>query len=142
MPLLLVLVAIEATDIVFAVDSIPAIFAITTDPFIAFTLNIFAILGLRALYFALAAVMGKFRYLNIGLSLVLVFVGGKMLLASVYRIPIVVSLPVIAVLLGGTVASSLIWPSGKSKSLNGTPRRRRARGGSRSSRSATEVEPY
>jgi tellurite resistance protein TerC len=141
-PLLLVLVAIEATDIVFAVDSIPAIFAVTTDPFIAFTSNIFAILGLRALYFALAAVLGKFRYLNIGLSLVLVFVGGKMLLASVYKIPIVVSLAVITVLLGGTVASSLIWPSGNSKSPNGTPRRRGARGGSRSSRSATEVGPY
>ena len=109
-PLLLVLVAIEATDIVFAVDSIPAIFAITTDPFIVFTSNIFAILGLRALYFALAGMMGKFHYLKVGLSLVLVFVGGKMLVAGIYKIPILVSLGFIAVLLGGAIAASLVWP--------------------------------
>ncbi len=109
-PLLLVLVAIEATDIVFAVDSIPAIFAITTDPFIVFTSNIFAILGLRALYFALAGMMGKFHYLKVGLSLVLVFVGGKMLVAGVYKIPILVSLGVIAALLGGAIVMSLLRP--------------------------------
>ncbi len=109
-PLLLVLVAIEATDIVFAVDSIPAIFAITTDPFIVFTSNIFAILGLRALYFALAGMMGKFHYLKVGLSLVLVFVGGKMLVAGVYKIPILVSLGVIAALLGGAIVVSLLRP--------------------------------
>jgi tellurite resistance protein TerC len=91
-PLLLVLVAIEATDIVFAVDSIPAIFAITTDPFIVFTSNIFAILGLRALYFALAGVMGKFHYLRVGLALVLAFVGAKMMLTDLYKVPIVASL--------------------------------------------------
>jgi tellurite resistance protein TerC len=107
-PLLLVLVAIEATDIVFAVDSIPAIFAITTDPFIVFTSNIFAILGLRALYFALAGMMAKFHYLKVGLSFVLVFVGGKMLLAGVYEIPILASLGVIVALLGGSIVASLL----------------------------------
>jgi len=107
-PLLLVLVAIEATDIVFAVDSIPAIFAVTTDPFIVYTSNIFAILGLRALYFALAGVMGKFHYLKVGLALVLAFVGAKMLLAAVYKIPIGASLAIIATLLGGAVVASLI----------------------------------
>lgn len=110
-PLLLVLAAIEATDIVFAVDSIPAIFAITTDPFIVFTSNIFAILGLRALYFALAGMMEKFHYLKVGLSLVLVFVGGKMLLAGFYKIPILASLCVIIALLGGAVAASRLRPS-------------------------------
>jgi len=107
-PLLLVLVAIEATDIVFAVDSIPAIFAVTTDPFIVYTSNIFAILGLRALYFALAGVMGKFHYLKVGLALVLAFVGAKMLLAGVYKIPIVASLGIIAALLAGAVIASLV----------------------------------
>jgi tellurite resistance protein TerC len=107
-PLLLVLVAIEATDLVFAVDSIPAIFAVTTDPFIVYTSNIFAILGLRALYFALAGIMGKFHYLKIGLSLVLVFVGVKMLLAGIYKVPIAASLAVIAALLGGSTVASLL----------------------------------
>jgi len=107
-PLLVVLVAIEATDIVFAVDSIPAIFAITTDPFIVYTSNIFAILGLRALYFALAGVMGKFHYLKVGLSLVLAFVGAKMLLAGIYKIPILVSLGVIVALLAGSIIVSLL----------------------------------
>lgn len=110
-PLLLVLLLIEATDLVFAVDSIPAIFAITTDPFIVFTSNIFAILGLRALYFALAGMMGKFHYLKVGLSLVLVFVGAKMLLAGVYKIPIWGSLAVIVVVLGGAVGASLLRPA-------------------------------
>jgi tellurite resistance protein TerC len=107
-PLLLVLVAIEATDIVFAVDSIPAIFAVTTDPFIVYTSNIFAILGLRALYFALAGMMGKFQYLKIGLSVVLVFVGAKMLLAGLYKIPILTSLVVIVAVLAGSLAASLL----------------------------------
>jgi tellurite resistance protein TerC len=107
-PLLLVLVAIEATDIVFAVDSIPAIFAVTTDPFIVYTSNIFAILGLRALYFALAGMMGKFHYLKVGLSLVLIFVGAKMLLAGIYKIPILVSLAVIVSLLAGSIVASLL----------------------------------
>ena len=107
-PLLLVLLAIEATDIVFAVDSIPAIFAITTDPFIVFTSNIFAILGLRALYFAVASIMNKFHYLKVGLSLVLAFVGSKMLLAGVIKVPILVSLGVIAALLAGSMVASLL----------------------------------
>lgn len=110
-PLLLVLVAIEATDIVFAVDSIPAIFAITTDPFIVFTSNIFAILGLRALYFLLAGMLGRFRYLKTGLGLVLAFVGVKMILAGWIHIPIVVSLCVIASLLGLSIAISLLVPA-------------------------------
>ncbi len=107
-PLMLVLIAIETTDIVFAMDSIPAIFAVTRDPFIVFTSNIFAILGLRALYFALAGMMDKFHYLKIGLALVLMFVGAKMLLAGVYHIPVWASLAVIAALLAGSVIASLL----------------------------------
>ncbi len=109
-PLLLVLIAIEATDIVFAVDSIPAVFAVTRDPFIVYTSNIFAILGLRALYFVLAGVMGKFHYLKVGLALVLVFVGVKMTITDIYRVPIAVSLFVIALLLAGSVLLSLLRP--------------------------------
>ncbi len=109
-PLLMVLVVVEATDVVFAVDSIPAIFAITTDPFIVFTSNIFAILGLRALYFLLAGLMGKFHYLKIGLALVLVFVGAKMLLADLVKIPIGVSLAVVVTLLGVSVLASAVFP--------------------------------
>ncbi len=109
-PLLLVLVAIEATDIVFAVDSIPAVFAITRDPFIVYTSNIFAILGLRALYFVLAGVMGKFHYLKAGLALVLVFVGVKMTITDLYNVPIAASLAVITILLAGSVIISLLRP--------------------------------
>ncbi len=109
-PLLLVLVAIEATDIVFAVDSIPAVFAVTRDPFIVYTSNIFAILGLRALYFVLAGVMGKFHYLKVGLALVLVFVGVKMTITDIYKVPIAISLGVIALLLAGSVGLSLLRP--------------------------------
>lgn len=109
-PLLTVIVAIEATDIVFAVDSIPAIFAVTTDPFIVYTSNVFAMLGLRALYFALAGMMEKFHYLKVGLSLVLAAVGAKMLLAGVYKVPIPLSLAVIGTLLAASVAASLLWP--------------------------------
>jgi tellurite resistance protein TerC len=107
-PLLLVLVVVETTDIVFAVDSIPAIFAVTTDPFIVYTSNIFAILGLRALYFLLAAVVWRLHYLRVGLALVLGFVGVKMLLTGIYKVPIAVSLGVIATLLGGSVLASLL----------------------------------
>jgi TerC family integral membrane protein len=107
-PLLVVLVAIETTDIVFAMDSIPAIFAVTDDPFIVYTSNIFAILGLRALYFLLANMMEEFRYLNVGLGLVLVFVGVKMAIREWYPIPILVSLAVIATLLGGSMLASLL----------------------------------
>jgi tellurite resistance protein TerC len=109
-PLFLVLIAIELTDLIFAVDSVPAIFGVTEDPFIVFTSNIFAILGLRALYFLLAGVMDKFHYLKVGLSLVLVFVGLKMLGAGFYKIPIAVSLGVISLLIGGSVLASFIWP--------------------------------
>jgi tellurite resistance protein TerC len=110
-PLLLVLVLIEATDVIFAVDSIPAVFAVTTDPFIVYTSNIFAILGLRSLYFALAGMMERFHYLKVGLSLVLAFVGIKMLLAGVFKIPIGWSLGVVVGLLGGSVLASLLRPA-------------------------------
>jgi tellurite resistance protein TerC len=107
-PLLLALVAVEVTDLIFAVDSIPAIFAVTTDPFIVFTSNIFAILGLRSLYFLLAGVISKFVYLKVGLSFVLIFVGLKMLLLDVYKVPIAASLGVIAGILGLSVLLSLL----------------------------------
>ncbi|HEY0604892.1 MAG TPA: TerC family protein, partial [Herpetosiphonaceae bacterium] len=101
-PLFVVLLLVESTDLVFALDSIPAIFAITTDPFIVYTSNVFAILGLRALYFLLAGVMDKFRYLKIGLSIVLVFVGVKMLVEALHiTIPIGISLGVIAAVITG-----------------------------------------
>lgn len=109
-PLLLVLICVETTDIVFAVDSIPAIFAITRDPFIVYTSNIFAILGLRALYFVLAGVMGQFHFLRFGLALVLVFVGMKMMLTDLYKVPVAASLTVVAALLAGSIAASLLWP--------------------------------
>ncbi|HXU80020.1 MAG TPA: TerC family protein [Polyangia bacterium] len=111
-PLLLVLVLIEGTDLVFAVDSIPAVFAVTTDPFIVYTSNIFAILGLRSLYFALAGMMERFHYLKVGLALVLAFVGAKMLVASVFKIPIGWSLGVVVALLAGSVAASLLRKGG------------------------------
>lgn len=107
-PLFLVLLTIETTDVAFATDSIPAIFAITRDPFIIFTSNIFAVLGLRSLYFLLAGVMGKFRFLKYGLSAVLAFIGAKMLIEPWLEIPILVSLIVIfCVLLAATLASIL-----------------------------------
>jgi tellurite resistance protein TerC len=109
-PLLLALVAVEVTDLIFAVDSVPAIFAITWDPFIVFTSNIFAILGLRSLYFLLAGVITRFVYLKVGLSFVLIFVGAKMLLMDVYKVPIAASLAIIAGLLGLSVVASLLRP--------------------------------
>src|SRR3712207_3439904 len=109
-PLFVVLVLVETTDLIFAVDSIPAIFAITTDPFIVYTSNVFAILGLRALYFLLAGVVHKFHYLKLGLSVVLVFVGAKMLLADVYKVPVGLSLGVIALVLATSVVASLLFP--------------------------------
>lgn len=117
-PLLAVLVMIEATDIVFALDSIPAVFAITRDPFIVFTSNIFAVLGLRALFFLLAGMLGRFRYLKVGLGLVLAFVGVKMLLVDLVRVPIALSLGVIACLLGLSVAASMLLPERKSEALD------------------------
>jgi TerC family integral membrane protein len=113
-PLLIVLLVVETTDVIFALDSIPAIFAITTDPFIVFTSNVFAILGLRALYFLLAGVLGGFRYLKIGLSFVLGFVGVKMLVGAFdivgihIEIPIGVSLGVIAITLTVAIVASII----------------------------------
>ena len=107
-PLLLVLVVVETTDVIFAVDSIPAIFAITTDPFIVYTSNVFAILGLRALYFLLAGIMEMFRYLKVGLCFVLCFVGVKMMLVDFYKIPTGVSLGVVAGILALSVLASLI----------------------------------
>lgn len=109
-PLFLVLLLVETTDLVFAVDSIPAIFAITQNPFIVYTSNVFAILGLRSLYFLVAGVIHKFHYLKLGLSVVLVFVGAKMLLVDLYKIPVGISLGVIALILALSVAASLIFP--------------------------------
>jgi tellurite resistance protein TerC len=109
-PLLVVLVLIEWTDLVFAVDSIPAIFAVTSDPFIVFTSNIFAILGLRSLFFLLAGVIGSFHLLKPSLALVLAFVGGKMLLADAYKIPIGASLGVVAGLIALGIVGSLLFP--------------------------------
>lgn len=112
-PLLLVLVVVEATDVVFAVDSIPAIFAVTRDPFIVFTSNICAVLGLRSLYFLLAGAMGKFHYLGAGLGVVLMFVGAKMLLSELYPIPIEASLLVIVGVLTVAVVASWLFPPAK-----------------------------
>ncbi len=107
-PLLAALVVIEVFDLVFAVDSIPAIFAVTTDPFIVLSSNVFAIFGLRSMYFLLAAVIERFAYLKIGLSFVLMFVGAKMLLMDIYKVPIWASLTIIASVLAASVIVSLI----------------------------------
>jgi len=109
-PLLAVLVLIEWTDVVFALDSIPAIFAVTSDPFIVYTSNIFAILGLRSMFFLLAGVIGKFHLLKPALATVLAFVGTKMLLIDVYAVPIGASLGVVATLIVLGVVSSLLYP--------------------------------
>jgi tellurite resistance protein TerC len=106
-PLFLVLLIVESTDLIFAVDSIPAIFAVTDDPFIVYTSNVFAILGLRSLYFLLAGVVDKFHYLKLGLSAVLVFVGIKMVMTDIYKIPIGLSLAVIAGILTISIVASL-----------------------------------
>jgi tellurite resistance protein TerC len=116
-PLFVVLLLVESTDLVFALDSIPAIFAITTDPFIVYTSNVFAILGLRALYFLLAGVMDKFRYLKIGLSVVLVFVGVKMLIEAIHiEIPITLSLGVIATVIATSIFASL-WKTRREEQI-------------------------
>jgi tellurite resistance protein TerC len=116
-PLLLVLVAVELTDVVFAVDSVPAIFAVTKDPFIVFTSNIFAMLGLRSLYFLLAGVVDRFHHLKVGLSLVLVFVGLKMLVVDFLKVPPFWSLGVIALLVAGSIATSMLWPKSRAGAL-------------------------
>jgi tellurite resistance protein TerC len=107
-PLFVVLLVVESTDLVFAVDSIPAIFAVTDNPFIVYTSNVFAILGLRSLYFLLAGVVDKFHYLKLGLSVVLVFVGIKMLIVDLYKIPVGLSLAFIATILTTSIVASLI----------------------------------
>ncbi len=112
-PLFLILLVVESTDLIFAVDSIPAIFAVTQDPFIVYTSNVFAILGLRALYFLLANVMDKFQYLKFGLAAVLVFIGVKMVIVDFYKIPIGVSLGVVASILTISVLASL-WKAKQS----------------------------
>lgn len=109
-PLFIVLLVVESSDVMFAVDSIPAILAITVDPFIVYTSNAFAILGLRALYFALAATMRLFHYLHYGLSIILVFIGIKMLLGYAYKIPVVIVLPVVFGVLLTSVIASVLFP--------------------------------
>jgi TerC family integral membrane protein len=109
-PLAAVLIVIESSDLMFAVDSIPAIFAVTRDPFLVYTSNVFAILGLRAMFFLLAGVMDKFAYLKIGLALVLSYVGIKMLIIEYLHIPPGISLLVVAAIIGGSIAWSLLLP--------------------------------
>ena len=112
-PLLLVLIMVELSDVIFAVDSIPAIFAVTTDPFIVLTSNLFAILGLRAMYFLLANVAERFSMLKYGLAIVLVFIGIKMLIVEFYHIPVAISLGVVGVILGSTLLINA-WVNRKS----------------------------
>jgi tellurite resistance protein TerC len=106
-PLFLVLLVVESMDLVFAVDSVPAIFAVTSDPFLVYTSNVFAILGLRSLYFLLAGIMGRFVYLKLGLSVILVFVGLKMALVELVKVPVGISLGVIGLVLAASVGASL-----------------------------------
>ena len=106
----MVLVVVEATDVVFAVDSIPAVFGVTRDVFVVYTSNIFAILGLRALSFLVASVIGKLRYLKLGLALVLAFVGLKMLVGTYVRLSELTSLLIVVGLLGGSAGASLLFP--------------------------------
>lgn len=109
-PLFLVLLLVEVTDLIFAVDSIPAIFAVTTDPFLVFSSNVFAILGLRSMYFMLAGVVHRFHLLKYGLALILVFVGAKMLLLDIYKIPMLLSLAMVALTVAASVILSLVFP--------------------------------
>ncbi|MFQ5718652.1 MAG: TerC family protein [Acidobacteriota bacterium] len=120
-PLFLALLVIETSDLLFAVDSIPAIFSITTDPFLVFTSNVFAILGLRSMYFVLASVMEKFRYLQASLVFILAFVGVKMLLSHTYPIPILVSLAMIAVILVIGVLASVVTAHREARRRARTP---------------------
>jgi len=113
-PLFVVLLVVETSDVMFALDSIPAIFAITVDPFIVYSSNIFAILGLRSLYFALAGIMGLFQYLHYGLSAILIFVGIKMMIAEFYKMPVGIALGVVAAILLISILASL-WRSKQQK---------------------------
>ena len=115
-PLFLVLLAVETTDILFAVDSIPAILAITSDPFIVYTSNVFAILGLRSLYFALAGMMEIFRFLHYGLAGILVFIGAKMVASNYIEIPIAIALGAVAGVLAISVLASLLFPTPRKRS--------------------------
>jgi tellurite resistance protein TerC len=119
-PLFVVLLSVESTDVVFAIDSIPAIMAITLDPFIVYTSNIFAILGLRALYFALSRTMQLFHFLNYGLAAILIFVGIKMLIAPIVKIPIIIALGFIVAVLALSIIASLIFPPQKDSPENDT----------------------
>ncbi len=112
-PLFLVLLMIETTDVVFAADSIPAVLAISRDPFIVYTSNVFAILGLRSLYFALSGMMTAFHYLQYGLAIILLFIGAKMVLSNFYHIPTGIALSIVGGVLGLSVAASLIFPTRK-----------------------------
>ena len=114
-PLLLVVALVGVTDLIFAVDSIPAIFAITLDPFIVLTSNVFAILGLRAMYFLLRAVADRFHLLTYGLALILVFIGTKMMLIDIYKIPVLVALGVVLTILAATMALSVMSSSAKTR---------------------------
>ena len=109
-PLFVVVILVAVTDVIFAVDSIPAIFAITDDPFIVLTSNVFAVLGLRAMFFLLQGMADRFHLLPYGLALVLMFIGAKMLLIDVYKIPITLSLGVVVATIGATIALSLLRP--------------------------------
>ena len=115
-PLLLVVALVGVTDVIFAVDSIPAIFAITLDPFIVLTSNVFAILGLRAMYFLLRAVAGRFHLLTYGLAVILVFIGTKMMLIDIYKIPVLVALGVVVSILAVTMVLSVRTAPAKPKS--------------------------
>ena len=109
-PLFVVVILVAVTDVIFAVDSIPAIFAITDDPFIVLTSNVFAVLGLRAMFFLLQGMANRFHLLPYGLAMVLVFIGAKMLLVDVYKIPVLAALAVVALIIGATVVLSLLRP--------------------------------
>jgi tellurite resistance protein TerC len=110
-PLLVVLVVVETTDLLFAIDSIPAVLAVTLNAFIAYTSNVFAILGLRSLYFAVAGLMRKFRFFHIGLAIVLILIGAKMIAEAYYPIPTLATLAAIALVLGASIAASVALPA-------------------------------
>ncbi len=133
-PLLAVLVVVESSDVIFAVDSIPAILAVSREEFIVFSSNAFAILGLRALYFLLADLRNRFRYLQQGLAVVLAFVGVKMLISEQYHVPTAISLAVIAVVLGVSIGWSVKHPAPEGEepdvSVHGMPGSRRRHGSS------------
>jgi tellurite resistance protein TerC len=120
-PMFVVMALIAVTDVIFAVDSIPAIFAITLDPFIVMSSNVFAVLGLRAMFFLIAGMADRFHLLGHGLALVLLFIGSKMLIAGIYKIPIGVALGVVALILVGSVTASLMFPP-RDDAADGDPR--------------------